>query len=324
MKPAEGGKKPKKEEGQQTGKKQAVDAAKLCRRFLFLPLWLLILLTLASAAALTAVFLQGWETMPFAYAAYVGSFYTLVVVGIACVTTLPSYYRSIRKRAYENRYTGRYLTDAVYKLHVGLDLSLGINLLYVGVNAASAVWYHTAWFAIFAVYYGILAVMRFLLVRYVGKGQLGENAVGEWKRARGCACILLTVNLTLSGVVLMMVYFHRGFSYKGVLIYAMAFYTFYVTITAVVNVVKYRKYHSPVMSMSKVIQLAASLFSMLFLETAMLAQFGQEMEEKNRQIMIMATGGGICVLVVGMSVSMIVRATKEIRKSAERDKRSRK
>lgn len=316
MKPTEGDKKPEAAEPRQKGRQWMERGGKVCRRLLFLPLWLLPLLILFFGAALTVVFLQGLEEYPVAYAVYVGSFYTLVVGVSACVTTLPAYYRKLKERAYANRYTRRYLTDAVYKLHVGLDLSLGINLLYVGVNAVSAVWYHTAWFAIFAVYYGILAVMRFLLVQYVGKGQLGENAVGEWKRARSCACILLTVNLTLSGVVLMMVYFHRGFSYKGVLIYAMAFYTFYVTITAIVNVVKYRKYHSPVMSMSKVIQLAASLFSMLFLETAMLAQFGQEMEEKSRQIMIMATGGGICVLVVGMSVSMIVRATKEIQKNA--------
>lgn len=306
-------------EGQQTGKKRAADAAKMCRRFLFLPMWLLILLTLASVAALTAVFLRGWDTMPFAYAVYVGSFYTLVVVGIACVTTLPAYYRRIRKRLYENHYAGRYLTDATYKLHVGLHLSLCINLLYAGINAVSAVWYETCWFAIFAVYYGVLAIMRFLLVRYVGKKQLGENDIGEWKRARACACLLMTVNLMLSGVVLMMVYFDRGFSYRGVLIYAMALYTFYTTTTAVIDVLKYRKYHSPVMSMSKIIRLAASLFSMLFLETAMFAQFGQDMAEADRRIMIMATGAGICVIVVGMSVSLIVRANREIKKSRERE-----
>ena len=36
-------------------------------------------------------------------------------------------------------------------------------------NAVSAIIYSTNWFAIFAVYYAIMAVMRFLLVRYVNR-----------------------------------------------------------------------------------------------------------------------------------------------------------
>jgi hypothetical protein len=66
------------------------------------------------------------------------------------------------------------------------------------------------------------------------------------------------------------------------------------------------------MSISKIIKLAAALFSMLFLETAMFAQFGGEMSLKNQQIMIMATGGGISVIVVTLAVYMIVCCTKEI------------
>lgn len=210
-------------------------------------------------------------------------------------------------------YVKRYRTDAVYKTHVNLYSSLAVNLLYIAMNAASAVRYHTHWFAIFAVYYGIMAVMRFLLVCFVLKHPIGENRLGELKRARSCACLLLTVNVTLSGVVLMMVYYDRGFDYRGYLIYAMALYTFYVTITALIDVIKYRNYQSPIMSVSKIIRLAAALFSMLFLETAMFAQFGQDTPEETKRIMIMATGAGICLIVVGMSVHVIQRSSREIR-----------
>lgn len=68
------------------------------------------------------------------------------------------------------------------------------------------------------------------------------------------------------------------------------------------------------MSISKVINLAAALFSMLFLETAMFAQFGGEMSARNKQLMIMMTGAGISAIVVGMSLYMIDRTTREIRK----------
>lgn len=292
------------------------------KKMLLLPVWLIVLMIIVSGAGLVVVFLKGWDAKPISYFVYVFSFYTLTVLCIACWKTIPGYYKKVRGRVYENQYAGRYLTDAAYKNKIGLYISLLINLLYVGTNGVSAVVYRTRWFAIFAIYYGIMAVMRFLLVRYVGKNSIGESLLGELRRARTCAYILMTINITLSGVVLMMAYYDRGFQYQGFLIYVMALYTFYTTTNTIINLVKYRKYHSPVMSVTKIIKLASSLFSMLFLETAMFAQFGQEMSEASRRIMIMATGAGICAIVVGMSVFTIVRATKEIQKIRNKKKES--
>jgi hypothetical protein len=205
------------------------------------------------------------------------------------------------------------MTDAVFKSNVGLYRSLAINLIYVVVNGVSGYIYQTYWFVIFAVYYAIIAVMRFLLVRYVIKNPIGNNHLGELKRARLCAYILMTVNLVLSGAVLMMVFFDRGFQYQGFLIYVIAMYTFYTTTTAVIDMIKYRKYKSPIMSITKVIKMASALFSMLFLETAMLSQFGAETPLMTKKILIMATGGGISAVVVTTAIYMIVRTTREIR-----------
>ncbi len=283
-------------------------------RLLFPPLWLVFILTVFSTVALVAVFVEGWETSPIAYIVYVVSFYTLTVVCIACWKTIPGYYKSIKGKVYDNKYANRYLTDVAFKTHVNLYRSLIINLIYVAVNAISGIIYSTYWFGIFAVYYAIMAIMRFLLIRYVNRNQIGKSRLGELKRSRLCAYILMTVNLALSGVVLMMVYFERGFRYQGFLIYVMAMYTFYITTTAIIDMVKYRKYKSPVMSISKIIKLASALFSMLFLETAMFAQFGGDTSPEVQRIMIMATGGGISVIVVVMAVYMLVQTTKEIRK----------
>ena len=111
----------------------------------------------------------------------------------------------------------------------------------------------------------------------------------------------------------MMVFFERGFHYQGVLIYVIALYTFYITTIAIINMVKYRKYRSPILSITKVIQLASALFSMLFLETAMFAQFGADTSMETKRLMIMLTGAGISVTVVSMAVYMIVQTTKEIK-----------
>lgn len=118
----------------------------------------------------------------------------------------------------------------------------------------------------------------------------------------------------------MMVFFDKGFRYQGILIYVIALYTFYVTITAIIDMVKFRKYKSPILSTTKIIKMASALFSMLFLETAMFAQFGAVTSPEVKRIMIMLTGAGICVAVVSMAVYMIVQTSKEIKKYRSNDK----
>lgn len=288
-----------------------MDWKKIGRKLLFLPIWLTIFLTVVSAVSLVVVFVKGLEESPIAYVVYVFSFYVLSVICVFLVMVLPRQYKEIKKKIYDNPFVNRYMTDVQFKNRVSLYCSLCINSLYVGVNVFSAFYYESAWFAIFAVYYAILAIMRFLLVRYINKPD--KNRLRELRRSRLCALILTTLNLVLSGAVLMILYADRGFTYHGILIYVMALYTFYVTTTAIVNVVRYRKYNNPILSTSKEIKMAVALVSMLSLETAMFSSFGAEMSVKNQRIMIALMGAGVSVVVITMAMYMIVCTTKEIK-----------
>jgi hypothetical protein len=167
---------------------------------------------------------------------------------------------------------------------------------------------------VLAVYYVIMAVMRYLLVGYVRKQKIGADIIGEWKRSKACAYILLLINLSLSGAVLMILYQHKGYDYPGILIYVMALYTFYALTMSIVDMVKYRKLGSPVMSAAKIISLCGALVSMLNLETAMFSQFGADMAPQHQRIFIILTGAGVSVTVVTLSLCMIRKATKEIRR----------
>ncbi|MBQ8396997.1 MAG: hypothetical protein IJX53_02220 [Clostridia bacterium] len=286
----------------------------IARTCLFLPIWLMIVLTLFSAAALTAVFVNGWDTHPVAYAAYVLAFYTLTVDVLFCALTLPRYYRAIKRRIYANAYGNRYLSDVAFKTHVSLYLSLAINLLYTALNLFSGIWYRSVWFVTLAVYHAILAVMRFLLLRFVNQNGFGKKRILELRRSRLCGIILMTLNLALSGVVVLVIVQNEGFDYPGIMIYVMAMYTFWITTSAIINLIKYRKYNNPVMSTTKIIKLAAALVSMLSLETAMLSQFGSaDNPPYFNQVMVGATGAAVCVIVVTMSVYMIVKTTREIK-----------
>lgn len=290
-----------------------MDWKKVGKKLLFPPVWVMVLLAVFSTASLVLVFVKGLEESPVAYVVYVVSFYTLSVISILCGNVWPKRYRAIKQKVYDHPLGNRYMTDVQFKNHVSLYCSLGVNLLYVGLNISSAFYYGSAWFAIFAVYYTILAIMRFLLVRYINKNKLGARRLMELRRSRLCAIILTTLNLVLSGAVLMILYQNRGFEYHGVLIYVMAMYTFYVTVTAIRDLIKYRKYNNPILSTSKVIKMAAALVSMLSLETAMFSQFGAEMSPSDQRIMIALTGAGVSVVVIVMAIYIIVRTTKEIK-----------
>jgi len=291
-----------------------MDWKKMGRKLLFPPVWLMGLLTVASAVLLTLVFVKGWEQQIVAYFVYILSFYTLCVVTLFCVLVLPGQYGRIREKIYNNPLGNRYMTDRVFRTNISLSVSFAISMLYVAINLWSWHMLGSYWFMVLAVYYVIMAVMRFLLVRYVRIQKIGTDILGEWKRSRTCACILLLVNLSLSGAVLMILYQNRGYDYPGILIYVMALYTFYSTTHAIVDMVRYRKLGSPVMSTAKVVSLSAALVSMLNLETAMFVQFGADMAQQDQNLMIILTGAGISATVVTLSVILIVRATKEIRR----------
>lgn len=291
-----------------------MDWKKIGKALLFPPLWVLVLLSIACAVGLSLVFIRRWQEMPVAYAVYVLSFYTLCADCVFCALVLPKQYAQLMQKLHANPLAHRYLTDRVFREKIMLHLSLGISVLYAGIHLL--LWYTSRswWFVVLAVYYVILALMRYLLVRYVHFHEIGASIADEWKRARVCACILLLVNLSLSGAVLMILYQNRGFDYPGIMIYVMALFTFYCTIHTIIDIIKYRSLGSPIMSAAKTVALCAALVSMLNLETAMFAQFGADMALEDQQLMIILTGAGVSITVVSLSVLLIIRSTKEIRR----------
>jgi predicted Co/Zn/Cd cation transporter (cation efflux family) len=121
------------------------------------------------------------------------------------------------------------------------------------------------------------------------------------------------MNQALAVIVGYIVHENQGYSYPGLLIYGMALYAFYAMITAVINVVKFRKLDSPVLFAAMIVNLTAAMVSMLSLETAMLSEFGSE-DDRLRLWMTGISGGVVCTFVLGMAIYMIVRSTKYLKK----------
>mgnify|MGYP007020621696 CR=1 FL=1 len=265
----------------------------------------------AAAALLFIAFTILDETHPLTYLAYLFSAYSLIIV---CTGAAPAVER-IRQFSLKNRCLRRYLSDHSFKVWISLHCSLVVNLLYAGMNGLSGIWYHSVWFGTLSAYYLFLAFMRFLLLRYAHRHAFGSDLRREWQRYHICGLALVLMNLTLSAVVLLVLVQNERFQYAGSLIYAMALYTFFATIMAVVNIVRIRRYRSPALSAARAVNLAAALVSMLSLEIAMLAQFGGHEAENIRfsRIMTAASGAVIFVFIVGMGIYMIVHAGRQLR-----------
>lgn len=263
---------------------------------------------LAAALLAYAFVVEGGEGIV-SYVAFAFSSYMTVAV-CAC---MPRLVREAIALAHRIPWLHRYLTDAHVRMHVSLYLSLGINMLYAVMKLIMDAYYRSVWFGTLGVYYALLTAMRFMLLRYVRRNVPGRALASELKHFRLCGAVLIPMTIALSGVVILVIDRNEGFQYAGYLIYVAAMYAFYKVISAVVNLVKYRRYNSPVMSATKAVSLAAALVSVFALETAMLSQFGQERDLLFRRIMTSATGAAICAFILGMATVMIIHATRRLK-----------
>ena len=287
----------------------------LWSKLLFPPLWLIGILAIACAIALFRIFSRGMESSPAAYAVYTLSFYTLLILSLTVWRNSSRWHSRVREIVYGNTYIRQYVTDAVFKTQINLACSLALDVLYAGVNILLAVFFSTNWFAIFAGYYAVLSCLRILLFQNLLRRK--ENHLRELKRALFCSGILLTVNLVLSALVLMMLYRPHEFGDMGVLIYVAALYTFSALAVSITGLIRFRKYKSPVLSVSRMINLTAALVSLLILETAMLSQFGGDMPLSMQNIFIAATGAGIIIVIIVTVLYMILRTTRMLRQLSQ-------
>ena len=136
----------------------------------------------------------------------------------------------------------------------------------------------------------------------------------ELIKYRACGIVFLLMNLALALIVFFMVYWNRTFEHHMITAIAMAAYTFTAFTVAIVNVIKYKKYNSPVFSASKAISLAAALVSMLTLTSTMLTTFSDgTMDTLSQKLMLGGVGLAVSVVVVAMAIGMIVRGTKKLK-----------
>ena len=287
-----------------------MDLKRLCKALLYPPIWLMIALIPVSAVllVLSMVFL-GTESVG-AIVTYVLAAYTLTVWCFK-IPDIINFFKNFKD---ENKYYLRWREDTRLRVNVSLYGSLAFNSLYALLQLWLGIYHSTFWFYSFAVYYVSLAIMRFFLLRYMRSATPGENMRAELTKYRACGWIFLVMNLALALIVFFMVYWNRTFVHHEITTITMAAYTFTSFTLAIIGIIKYRKYNSPIYSASKAISLASACVSILTLESTKLTTFSDEtMTETTNKILLGTTGGAICLFILAMAVYMICEATKRIK-----------
>lgn len=271
---------------------------------------MLILLPIATAFLVYSLVCLNTES-PVAIISYVLATYTLTV----WCFKIPKLIRLFKGFKNENKYARLWQEDTRLRVNVSLYGSLAWNALYGIFQLWLGIYHGTFWFCSLGAYYICLAVMRFFLAHHTTRYAPGEKMRSELVRYRACGIVFLVMNLALALMIFFMVYWNRTFEHHMITAIAMAAYTFTSFTMAIVNVIKFRKYNSPVFSASKAISLAAAFVSMLTLESTMLTTFADgTMTNFDKKMMLGMTGGAISLLIVVMAVYMIINATVRLKK----------
>jgi hypothetical protein len=277
-------------------------------KMLFPHIVLIIFLVPISSAMLIYSFIQNTDSA-ITYLSYLISAYALTIL----CARIPSVFHRVKIIGRKNKYLNQYFGSPAIRVKFSLYSSFIINTIYAAMQLGLGLYNRSIWFFALSAYYCLLALTRFFLLKEMHKHREKRRLYSEYLTYRLCGIILFFINITLSVIAVYIVKQDRGFSYHYIVTIGMAAYTFTALTASIVNAVQCRKYHDLILSASKTINLAAALVSMLSLETAMLAAFGNENSRIFREIMTSSSGAAICTIVLSMAAHMIIYSTKQLR-----------
>ena len=285
--------------------------------------WVLYSIPPAAFAALIFIFASEQTEGALAYPVYLMSAYSLAVL-IAALPVLAKRIRQhktnllnrskLMQKIASSAFGDQYLHDPAFRGSVSIYQGMIVNFLYVLFRIATGIRYASVWFISMAVYYMVLGGLRAYLISSYRRREAGGLSF-EYCCYRRTAWLLFLLNIPMGGMIVLMVRTNSGFFYPGYIIYLSALYTFYTMAVSIVNLVKFRKLGSPILSAAKVLNFVSAMMSILGLQTAMISRFSVN-GENYRRLMNAVTGGFVYGIVVMIAVYMLLHSRK-IRKKGE-------
>jgi len=269
---------------------------------------MILLIPLSAAFLVFSMVFLGTESIV-SYISYVTAAYTLTVWCFK-IPDIIAFFKRIKE---ENKYILIWRSNPRLRVKVSLYSALIWNTVYALFQLWLGFYHNTFWFYSIGGYYICLALMRLFLLKHTRRYAPGERMKNELVRYRACGWIFLVMNLSLALIVFFMLYWNRTFEHHMITAITMAAYTFTSLTVNIINLVKYKKYNSPVFSASKAISFAAACVSMLTLTSTMLTTFRDEtLTPTAQKFMLGSVGFAVSGVVVFMAIYMIVQGTKKL------------
>lgn len=283
------------------------------KRILHLKKWVLSAISLDSYTTLILIFVYGKTESVLAYPIYCMSAYSLVAFSVAVPDVIRKTAHHLQKSrlmrwVLSSKIADRYISDVAFRGNISIYQGMTVNFLYMIFRAVTGMYYASVWSISIAVYYLILGVIRaYLVICYKYRDNKDESIC-----YRNIAWSLFLLNISMGGMIILMIKTNSGFSYPGYVIYLSTLYTFYILIIAVRNIVKFCKVGSLILSAAKVLNFIAAMMLILGLQTAMISQFSANGEDY-RKMMNTITGGFVYGIVLVIAIYMLLRS-RNIRK----------
>lgn len=241
---------------------------------------------------------------PLSYILYLLMTYSLIIISLKTYKTLKEKLNVIIDN---NKFLRNYKNNDILRYKISLSISFIFNILYALFKLVIGIIFKSIWFISFAFYYTLLASLKFNIIKEELKHK--TSLKDEYLKYRNTAVTLLFTNIILTMIILVIVNKKIMNIYPDWLAISIAVYTFYLVFISVYNFIKYRKYKSPLIYSSKIINVINSLISLISLEIVLIPTFGKT-DIQFFEIMIMATGGGVAVIISIISLYMIIKATE--------------
>lgn len=210
------------------------------------------------------------------------------------------------------KFTSSLLDNYGYRTLVLASISFALNIAYVAFMLVLGIMTGSVWYISITAYYSVLIAMKGY-VFYSKKKHNDKNSQCATMRFCGSMFIILTV--AFSGIIVLIYTSNMYFEYAGLMIYAVALYTFIKLTDAIINLFKARKQDDLYVQSIRNINVASALVSLVVLQVALFQAFSPE---SNLSFANGLTGGAVSLAILALGIYMIIKANKEIKQRREK------
>ena len=243
------------------------------------------------------------------YILYVIAAVSLTYMVYTIVIYAPRMKENFIKLLRKYKFTSTMLDNYGYRTIVFSICSFVLNMAYVTFLGVIGIMSKSYWYISLTVYYLCLSVMKGNVFNSMRKYNT------DIKRARAyryCGIIFILLTIALSGIIVLIYTSNMAFEYAGLMIYAVAAYTFFKLGIAIYNIFKARRYDNLYIQSIRNINLVSALVSILVLQVALFQAFAPE---HNQGVANGLTGGAVAIVILALSIFMIYKANKLLESS---------